>query len=101
MPDSTHHPALESWVESANAPGADFPIQNLPYATFRLPNEERPRLGIAIGNMLLDASEALGIPSMNHVLAMSQRGAHRRPSPSERVSYEIHPRSRSPPASHR
>ena len=28
--DETHDPALESWVESANDPGTDFPIQNLP-----------------------------------------------------------------------
>ncbi len=72
MPDATHNPALASWVDSANAPGANFPIQNLPYATFRLPGDERTRLGIAIGNMLLDASEAFGIPSMDHVLAMSR-----------------------------
>jgi fumarylacetoacetase len=28
--DETHDPKLESWVESANDPGTDFPIQNLP-----------------------------------------------------------------------
>lgn len=72
MTDATHNPALVSWVESANATGADFPIQNLPYATFRLPGEERTHLGIAIGDMLLDASEAFGIPTMDHVLAMSR-----------------------------
>ena len=35
MIDRTHDPALRSWVESANEPGCDFPIQNLPFATFR------------------------------------------------------------------
>jgi fumarylacetoacetase len=28
--DETHDPKLESWVESANDPATDFPIQNLP-----------------------------------------------------------------------
>ena len=28
--DETHDPNLESWVESANDPATDFPIQNLP-----------------------------------------------------------------------
>lgn len=29
--NETHDPDLKSWVESANSPGTDFPIQNLPY----------------------------------------------------------------------
>ena len=29
--DDTHDPKLESWVESANDPETDFPIQNLPF----------------------------------------------------------------------
>ena len=33
--DDTHDPALQSWVESANEPGCDFPIQNLPFGIFR------------------------------------------------------------------
>ena len=33
--DETHDPALRSWVESANAPGSEFPIQNLPFGIFR------------------------------------------------------------------
>jgi fumarylacetoacetase len=33
--NATHDPALKSWVESANQPGTDFPIQNLPFAVFR------------------------------------------------------------------
>jgi len=31
----THDVGARSWVASANAPGCDFPIQNLPYAMFR------------------------------------------------------------------
>lgn len=56
--DETHDPALRSWVESAHADGTDFPIQNLPFGTFRHEFEERPRVGIAIGTLILDCLEA-------------------------------------------
>ena len=32
--NETHDPSRQSWVESANAPESDFPIQNLPYGVF-------------------------------------------------------------------
>jgi fumarylacetoacetase len=70
MIDSTHDPNLTSWVESANRVDSDFPIQNLPYASFRKGGEERIRVGVAIGDMLLDASETLAIPSLLAVMAM-------------------------------
>jgi len=35
MLNETHDPALRSWVASANLAGNDFPIQNLPFASFR------------------------------------------------------------------
>ncbi len=55
MPDETHRPDLRSWVESANAPGCDFPIQNLPFGVFRSSRTgERPRVGMAIGDHVLD-----------------------------------------------
>ena len=56
--DETHDPALRSWVESANVPGTDFPIQNLPLGVFRHDFEERPRIGIAIGDQVLDCLAA-------------------------------------------
>jgi fumarylacetoacetase len=52
--DDTHDPALTSWVESAQASGADFPIQNLPLGAFTMPGDNRPRIGIAIGDSVLD-----------------------------------------------
>lgn len=70
MIDHTHDPSLQSWVESANQPGADFPIQNLPYGTFRLRGEDRSRVGIAIGNSVLDATEALAVPSLHALMSM-------------------------------
>jgi fumarylacetoacetase len=61
--DATHDPALRSWVESANAPDTDFPIQNLPYARFRprvqQERENEPwRIGVAIGDQILDLRKA-------------------------------------------
>jgi len=51
--DQTHDHKLESWVESANDAGADFPIQNLPFGVFR-PDDGEPRIGVAIGDSILD-----------------------------------------------
>ena len=59
--DATHSPELESWVESANLPGCEFPIQNLPFGIFKRKGaKESPRGGVAIGDQLLDLA-ALGI----------------------------------------
>jgi fumarylacetoacetase len=51
----THDPSLPCWVESANVPGCDFPIQNLPFCVFsEFDPEAVPRGGIAIGDQILD-----------------------------------------------
>ena len=64
MLDETHDPSLRSWVESANDPASEFPIQNLPFGVFRRSGvAEPPRVGVAIGNEIVDvaacASEGL------------------------------------------
>ena len=57
--NETHDPALTSWVPSANAPGSDFPIQNLPFGVFRRAGtDEGARVGVAIGDMILDLRAA-------------------------------------------
>ncbi len=57
--NATHDPALRSWVASANEPGCDFPIQNLPFGRFRRLNTTEPwRIGVAIGDHLLDLNLA-------------------------------------------
>jgi fumarylacetoacetase len=57
--DETRSPALRSWVESAQAAGCDFPLQNLPFGVFRRAGSaERARVGIAIGDSILDLSAA-------------------------------------------
>ncbi len=52
--DPTTDPNLESWVESANRPDCDFPIQNLPYGVFSTKEHGTPRVGVAIGDQVLD-----------------------------------------------
>ena len=49
----------KSWVESANG-ATDFPIQNLPFGVFSTDGEpESGRVGIAIGDQILDVTAAL------------------------------------------
>ena len=58
--DVTHDPAARSWVESANAPECDFPVQNLPLGRFRRAGaDESLRAGVAIGDQVLDLKLAL------------------------------------------
>jgi hypothetical protein len=72
--DHTHDPALQSWVESANDSSSDFPLQNLPFGVFcRRGTNEEPRLGVAIGDQVLDlraCAEAGLLPMLNpHIIA--------------------------------
>lgn len=51
----TNDSTLSSWVESANQPGSDFPIQNLPFGVFFLDGPNSPTaIGVAIGDRILD-----------------------------------------------
>jgi fumarylacetoacetase len=69
--DPTLDPSLRSWVESANDPNSDFPIQNLPLGVFDPGDDDHdddqpghdhdddhaaggPRPGVAIGDCVLD-----------------------------------------------
>ena len=55
--NDTHDPGLTSWVESANDPGTDFPIQNLPFGVFKRQGaDEEPRVGVAIGDRIVDVA---------------------------------------------
>ncbi len=58
--DETHDPSRRSWVETANAPDAAFPIQNLPLGMFSPPGGS-PRAGVAIGDSILDLSRCLAL----------------------------------------
>ncbi|MBL8822740.1 MAG: fumarylacetoacetase [Planctomycetia bacterium] len=70
MIDQTHDPALRSWVESANKPDCDFPIQNLPLGVYQ-PRGGSPRIGVAIGDSILDVSSWLPGQTLNQYCAMN------------------------------
>ena len=70
--DDTHDPALRSWVESANDPATEFPIQNLPFGRFRKKGETGPlRIGVPIGDQVLDLAAAglIDTDDMNRLMA--------------------------------
>jgi fumarylacetoacetase len=58
MVDATHDAGLQSWLESANDPATDFPIQNLPFGRFRRADDMDWRIGVAIGDQVLDLRRA-------------------------------------------
>ena len=73
--DLTHDPQRRSFIESANASDADFPIQNLPLGVFRRKAEERsPRIGISNRNFGFDIIyEADGPVQPDPYLVRSER----------------------------
>jgi fumarylacetoacetase len=52
--NETHDPKLESWVESANDPETDFPIQNLPLVCLTDEHGLDQSVGVRIGDQVLD-----------------------------------------------
>ena len=56
--ERTLAPGLRSWVASANDPDGDFPIQNLPFGRFRRQGQDPWRIGVAIGDRVLDLRRA-------------------------------------------
>ncbi|HLH88771.1 MAG TPA: fumarylacetoacetase [Xanthobacteraceae bacterium] len=83
--NETHDLARTSWVASANAPGCDFPIQNLPFGAFRPRGDgAEPMIGVAIGDQILDvtavapfvdtaardAAAACASPHLNDLMAL-------------------------------
>jgi fumarylacetoacetase len=71
--NDTLDPALQSWVESANDPRTDFPIQNLPFGRFRTSRDADWRIGVAIGDQILDLQAAGLVESadMNRLMGQS------------------------------
>jgi fumarylacetoacetase len=56
--DVTHVAGLRSWLESANDPTTDLPIQNLRFVRFRRADDMGWRIGVAIGDQVLDLRRA-------------------------------------------
>jgi len=80
--NETHDPTLRSWIESANRPNGDFPIQNLPFGVYRKRGtREKPRVGVAIGDQIVDvvacrraaylsaAADSCEAPNLNRLMA--------------------------------
>ena len=74
LTDDTHDPSLQSWLDSANDPATDFPIQNLPFGRFRRSDDMDWRIGVAIGDQVLDLRRARLIDSddMNQIMRLSK-----------------------------
>ena len=83
MTKATFAPSLKSWLESANAPSSDFPIQNLPFGIFNDDANLAPRPGVAIGDRIVDLSAlehagllnaqgTLSSPRLNDFVALGQ-----------------------------
>ena len=58
--NETHDLARRSFVESANLPGSDFPIQNLPFGAFERAGLQ-PKVGVAIGDQIVDVAAAASL----------------------------------------
>ena len=61
--NATHDPDLRSWIGSANDRDSHFPVQNLPYGVFSSRGSGVRRVGVAIGDRILDLAvvEAAGL----------------------------------------
>ena len=55
MASNPNDPNLRSFIEVA--PDSDFPIQNLPFGVFSTENSPQKRVGVAIGDFVLDLAE--------------------------------------------
>jgi fumarylacetoacetase len=51
---ATLDPQRKSWIESANDAACDFPIQNLPFGVFSTASDANARVGVAIGDSVVD-----------------------------------------------
>jgi fumarylacetoacetase len=70
--NETHDANLKSWIESANAPDTDFPIQNLPFCMFRQLGEkdEGEIIGVVIGDYILNVEEIAKVDPLNSSLRL-------------------------------
>jgi len=74
--DFTHDPARRSWIAAAQAPGGDFPIQNLPFGVFRRRGgDEAWRGGVAIGDQIVDLGAAAAAGAFEGLAGRAARAA--------------------------
>lgn len=72
----THDLGLKSWFASANDPTTDFPIQNLPFGRFKREGSQTWRIGVAIGNQVLDLWQA-GLIDHGDMNRLMEEGSER------------------------
>jgi fumarylacetoacetase len=65
---ATLDPQRKSWIDSANDAACDFPIQNLPFGVFSTAQQTHARVGVAIGDQVVDLAALhdaglLGLPA--------------------------------------
>jgi len=72
--NATHDPSRRSWVESANAPTTDFPIQNLPFGVFD--DGKGARGGVALGDYIIDLSALIAAGVIDGDAAKAASGAN-------------------------
>ena len=77
-------PHRKSWVATANDPISNFPIQNLPFGVFSDRRNASPRVGVAIGDLILDLAvlaesglltqsrDVFACSSLNRFIALGQ-----------------------------
>ncbi|MGE8319375.1 MAG: fumarylacetoacetase [Comamonas sp.] len=75
--NETHDASLQSWVASAQQAGTDFPLQNLPFGSFRRQGSgEAFRGGVAIGDQILDLAALAATGTLQgDAAAAAQAGA--------------------------
>lgn len=80
---ATLNPSLKSWLDSANDPASDFPIQNLPFGVFSNDANPARRAGVAIGEWIVDLAvleqagllktpDVFGKPRLNDFIALGR-----------------------------
>src|SRR3954462_15109523 len=73
MASNPNDPNLRSFIEVA--PDSDFPIQNLPFGVFSTENSPQKRVGVAIGDFVLDLAELerRGLLAPDAYMALGQK----------------------------
>lgn len=74
QPDETHDAHLRSWVTSANN-HAEFPIQNLPWGVFSRHDRDPARVGVAIGDFVLDVPALGPLGVLNRAVTEASRAS--------------------------
>jgi fumarylacetoacetase len=68
--NETHDPNLKSWIESANDPNTDFPIQNLPFITYwSRDDDELGGVGVVIGDQVFDLGMSSSMGFFDNLLS--------------------------------